>query len=87
MKWRLTNSRYVEDEKGLIVCVLPENPNDYDSALIRFAPEMFEAIMDFCGSLEGTVYPRSPKKHYNRFQKILENIIHQHDHSASKTSL
>jgi hypothetical protein len=78
MKWKLNEYGQIEDERGVIVCILPENPSDYDSTLIRFAPEMFEAIMEFCGSLEKTVYPRNPKKHYTRFQQILENMIRQH---------
>ncbi len=78
MKWKLNDNGQIENEEGLIVCILPENPSDYDSTLIRFAPEMFEAIMEFCGSLERTTYLRTPKKHYTRFQQILDNMIHQH---------
>lgn len=75
MKWKINRKGYIEDEKGTLICTLPENPDSYYTALIKYAPEMIVAITDFCGSNENTTHRRNPKWHYERFQRILEKIM------------
>ena len=77
MKWKINKKGHIEDEKGTLICTLPENSTPYNAALIKYAPEMIVAITDFCGSNETTTSPRNPKWHYDRFQRILERIMEE----------
>lgn len=74
MKWKIKKD-FVEDEHGVIVCVLTENASEYHKALLKQSSEMFDAILDYCQSVENTKHPRNPKKHYDRFQQILIQIV------------
>lgn len=61
MKWKINRNGYIEDESGTLICSLPENSKRYDVALIKYVPEMVEAITNFCLSNERTIHPRNPK--------------------------
>lgn len=74
MKWKIKNN-LVEDEHGVIVCELTENASDLHKALIRYASDMFDAILDYNQSFENTTSPRNPKKHYDQFKMIEGKII------------
>jgi hypothetical protein len=73
MKWEIKNG-IVKDEQGEIVCLLSENASDYHIALIKNAPDMFDAITNYNRSIENTRLPRDPKKQYEEFKKIEEKI-------------
>ena len=73
MKWEIKNG-IVKDEHGEIVCLLSENASDYHIALIRNASDMFDAIMNNNRSIENTRLPRDPKKQYEDFKKLEEQI-------------
>lgn len=75
MKWKIQNNGIVTDENENVVCIFPDVSNSYNRALIKYAPEMFDAIIDYSQSIESSASPRNPKKHYDRFQRILEFII------------
>lgn len=74
MKWKINIEGYVMDENGATVCVIPKNVDERYTSLIKYAPEMFDAIIEFLDGFESTS-PRKPKKHFDRFQKIRDNII------------
>lgn len=73
MKWEIKKG-VVTDEQGEIVCLLSENASDYHIALIRNAPDMFDAITRHNRSIENTRLPRDPKKQYEEFKKLEEKI-------------
>ena len=80
MKWKLKkNGSVIVDENDKVVCIFPDDVDATNKAIIRNAIEMFDAIMDFSQSVDSTVAPRKPKKHYERFQKILERINETND--------
>lgn len=74
MKWKINRQGCVEDESGSVVCILPENSPQFESDLIKYAPVMFDAILDFLQSVDTTTHPRNPKKHHDKFQKIIAKI-------------
>jgi hypothetical protein len=78
MKWKIKDG-IVLDENELVVCILPEKPSTLDASLIKFAPDILNAIMYYCESVESTAHPRNPKKHYDTFQRILERINEEND--------
>lgn len=74
MKWRINGQGIVQNDQGEIICILPEDFKLFNAALIKYAPEMLDAIIEFCASLEGYKSLRNPKMHYDRFQNILERV-------------
>jgi hypothetical protein len=75
MKWKITSNGIVLDEKDNMVCTLPDNADPFYKALIRYAPEMFDEMMDLTQSLDSTkTILRKPKKHYNSLERLLELI-------------
>lgn len=75
MKWKIINNgSVVIDENDNVVCFFPENTDSLFKALVKYAPEMFDEIMDYSQSFDASKSPRNPKKHYDRFQRILEYI-------------
>ena len=75
MKWKINRDGIVQDQTQKLVCILPENYDEHYAALIKYAPEMYDAIRAFCESQEQTIAPRNPVKHYKAFQSLLENIV------------
>lgn len=74
MKWKAQSNGVVTDENQNPVCVFLDQADSFSKAIIRYAPEMFDAILDYAQSMENATSPRNPKKHYDRFQRILEFI-------------
>ena len=75
MKWKITTKGIVSDESNNVVCTLPDTVDPFYKALIRYAPEMFDEIMDTTQSLDSTkTILRNPKKRYDSLQRILELI-------------
>lgn len=63
----------VEDEHGIVVCVLTKNANEFHKALIKNASDMFDAILDYKQRKESTNQKNS-KKNYDRLKKIEEKF-------------
>ncbi len=59
MEWKTKNG-IVEDQNGMIVCVISENANSCHAAIIKNEVKMFNAILDYCQSVEilGTQKPK-----------------------------
>ncbi len=76
MKWKIKNhGSTIVDENENVVCMLPDNADLLHIALIRYAPEMFDEIMDLTQSLDSTkTILRKPKKHYDKLERLLELI-------------
>lgn len=69
MKWTIKN-KVVFGEDGQVVCVLPDEAEDYIEKTIEVAPEAIEAINDFVNQVNsGSLKPRTAVK---VFEKILE---------------
>ena len=72
MKWKINLEGYVIDEDGAIVCAIPRNADERYHSLIKYAPDMFDAIVEFLDGFETN--KRTPKKYFDRFQRIRDNI-------------
>ena len=76
MNWKFQNNRtHLEDENGNLICVFADNASSHDKAVMRYAPELYDAILQFSLSIETTKSPRNPKKHYENFQRLLDIIV------------
>ena len=78
MKWKIKND-VVQDEHGVTVCIMSEAATATHIAFIKNSSDMFDAILDYLGSVESTSQPRNPKKHYNNFKKIVDEITEEID--------
>ena len=76
MNWKFQNNRtQLVDENGNLICVFADNASSNDKAVMRYAPELYDAILQFSLSIETTKSPRNPKKHYENFQRLLDIIV------------
>lgn len=74
MKWTLKqNGSILVDENDNPVCTFPEGTDSFNKALIKYAPQMFDALMYYEQCYE-TVPPKTPKKVFNEVKKILDLI-------------
>jgi len=72
MKWKI---KIMEALLSMKTKKCPDNADSLHKALIKYAPEMFDEIMDITQSLDSTKkILRKPKKHYDRLERILELI-------------
>ncbi len=74
MKWKLVhNGTAVVDEKNNPVCSFEEGTDSFYKALIKYAPQMFSALMNYRESNKtGTAV--KPKQVYNEIKKVIELI-------------
>lgn len=74
MKWKVVhNGTVVIDENDNPVCAFTDGTDSFNKALIKYAPQMFDALMDYEQCYE-TVPPKKPKKIFNEVKKVLDLI-------------
>lgn len=74
MKWTLKqNGSILVDEYDQLVCTFPEGTDSFSKALIKYAPQMFDALMDYEQCYE-TVPPKKLKRVFNEVKKVLALI-------------
>lgn len=74
MKWKIQNNNRITDENENTICIFLDNTNSFSKALLKYTLEMYAAIEDYSQSNKNTISPRTPKKHHDRFQRILDLI-------------
>lgn len=76
MNWKFKNNRtQLIEEKGNIICNFTEDADNHHKSIIKYAPELYDAILEFSQSVETSKSPRNPKKHYENFQRLLDLIV------------
>jgi len=72
MKWKIVNNgTVVVDETENLVCTFPGEVDSFKKALIKYAPQMFDALMEYIECYE-SVPPKTPKKVFNKVKKVLD---------------
>lgn len=72
MKWAQQNDLIKEDDTGDLVCVLADGYSELQSTIIKNAPQIFTAMMDFVESVDKGSF--KPKKAYEELKSIMDTI-------------
>lgn len=72
MKWQ-RQGNYIHNDEGVIVAILPDNPDEEAVTLILKAPKMLESMKEFLDQTDSGKLPA--KRMYNTFKNIIEDLI------------
>lgn len=77
MRWINSTDSVVDTQTGELICMFPENADEFNKKIIESAPEIFQAMIMFVNGVDEGEF--RARKTYNRlkeiFSRIPENIL------------